>query len=107
MDIVRKQTGENSLFRTLHGMLAPGGRVLIYNLAPPPAPPDKPFRVGLSVDVSIDVSNKRGPLLSSTLQRSYDEHSSGPGMSPERLQTQADPTGATLPGDSGQPVTQP
>jgi len=71
-----------------------------------PAPADKPLRVGLSVDVAIDVTNTSGPLLSSTLQNAYDEHSATPGMAPERLQTRSDPTGASLPGDSGQPVTQ-
>ena len=34
---------DESFVRTLHGMLAPGGQVLIYNLAPPPAPLDKPY----------------------------------------------------------------
>ncbi|MGH7839461.1 MAG: efflux RND transporter periplasmic adaptor subunit [Candidatus Binataceae bacterium] len=69
-----------------------------------PAPADKPLRVGLSVDVAIDISRTNGPLLSSTLQRAYDEHSARPGMAPERLQTQAD---RSAPGVSGQPVVQP
>src|SRR5208282_3848905 len=34
---------DETFVRTLHEMLAPGGRVLIYNLAPPPAPPDQPY----------------------------------------------------------------
>ena len=34
---------DESFVRTLHEMLAPGGKVLIYNLAPPPAPLDKPY----------------------------------------------------------------
>ncbi|MCL5044513.1 MAG: HlyD family secretion protein [Deltaproteobacteria bacterium] len=37
---------------------------------PPPA--DKPLRLGLSVEVAIDVSDTRGPLLSSTLQHAFD-----------------------------------
>ncbi|MBF6569572.1 MAG: HlyD family secretion protein [Candidatus Binataceae bacterium] len=36
---------------------------------PPPA--DKPLRIGLSVEVSVDISDTRGPLLSSTLQQKY------------------------------------
>jgi membrane fusion protein, multidrug efflux system len=39
-----------------------------------PVPADKPLRMGLSVEVTIDVSDKRGPLLSSTLQRQYEKH---------------------------------
>jgi membrane fusion protein, multidrug efflux system len=36
------------------------------------APPrDKPLRLGLSVDVAIDISDTRGPLLSSTIQHEY------------------------------------
>jgi hypothetical protein len=34
---------DETFVRTLHGMLVPGGRVLIYNITPPPAPPDKPY----------------------------------------------------------------
>jgi SAM-dependent methyltransferase len=34
---------DETFVRTLHGMMAPGGRVLIYNLAPPQAPLDKPY----------------------------------------------------------------
>ena len=34
---------DETFVRTLHGMMAPGGRVLIYNLAPPPAPLDQPY----------------------------------------------------------------
>jgi hypothetical protein len=34
---------DETFVRALHGMLVPGGSVLIYNLAPPPAPPDKPY----------------------------------------------------------------
>ncbi len=36
-----------------------------------PPPPDKPLRLGLSVEVAIDISDKRGPLLSSMVQRRF------------------------------------
>ncbi len=36
-------------------------------------PPGKPLRLGLSVEVAIDTSNTKGPLLSSTLQRRYQQ----------------------------------
>jgi membrane fusion protein, multidrug efflux system len=34
-------------------------------------PRDKPLRLGLSVEVAIDISDTRGPLLSSTIQHEY------------------------------------
>jgi membrane fusion protein (multidrug efflux system) len=52
-----------------------------------PPPPDKPLRMGLSVEVAIDISDTRGPLISSTLQRQYEEHKGNPEMGPENLQT--------------------
>jgi multidrug resistance efflux pump len=39
---------------------------------PPPA--DKPLRMGLSVEVTIDISDTRGALLTSTLQNLYEQH---------------------------------
>lgn len=36
-----------------------------------PPPPDKPLRLGLSVEVAIDISDLRGPLLSSMVQRRF------------------------------------
>ena len=39
-----------------------------------PPPPDKPLRMGLSVEVAIDISDTRGELLSSTLQHVYQQH---------------------------------
>src|SRR5579885_2359206 len=36
-----------------------------------PIPEDKPLRLGLSVEVSIDISDTRGPLLSSLIQRTF------------------------------------
>jgi hypothetical protein len=37
-----------------------------------PIPEDKPLRLGLSVEVAINVSNTRGPLLSSLVQRTFE-----------------------------------
>ena len=34
---------DEAFVRTLHEMLVPGGRALVYNIAPPPAPLDKPY----------------------------------------------------------------
>src|SRR6202035_4715682 len=34
-------------------------------------PADKPLRLGLSVETSVDISDTRGPLLSSIVQRHY------------------------------------
>jgi hypothetical protein len=34
-------------------------------------PADKPLRLGLSVDTSVDISNTKGPLLSSIVQRHF------------------------------------
>ena len=36
-----------------------------------PPPPDKPLRLGLSVEVAIDISDKSGPLLTSMVQRRF------------------------------------
>jgi len=36
-----------------------------------PPPPDKPLRLGLSVEVGIDISDKSGPLLTSMVQRRF------------------------------------
>jgi len=47
---------------------------IVLNQEPPP---DKPLRIGLSVEVGIDISNTKGPLLSSTLQNLYDQHEGG------------------------------
>jgi membrane fusion protein, multidrug efflux system len=63
-----------------------------------PAPPDKPFRMGLSVEVTIDISDKRGELLTSTLQHLYEQT---PGRIVEKLQTAPTPSP-----DSGQPALQ-
>jgi len=44
-------------------------------------PADKPLRIGLSVEVTIDIADTRGPLLTSTLQHIYGQH----GTIPESL----------------------
>lgn len=59
-----------------------------------PAPADKPLRIGLSVDVAIDVSNTQGPLLSSTIQNAYNENSGNTALGPERMQTHVEPPAA-------------
>ena len=41
-------------------------------------PADKPLRMGLSVEVTIDISDTRGPLLTSTLQHQYGERGAIP-----------------------------
>ncbi len=66
-----------------------------------PAPPDKPLRIGLSVDVAIDITDTRGPLLSSTIQSQYDQNSVNPNLGPEKLQTHP-----LMPGGTGQPIIQ-
>ena len=56
-----------------------------------PEPPDKPLRMGLSVEASIDISDTRGPLLTSTLQHQFGEH----GTIPETLRRTRPPAGGT------------
>jgi membrane fusion protein, multidrug efflux system len=56
-----------------------------------PEPPDKPLRMGLSVETSIDISDTRGPLLTSTLQHQFGEH----GTIPETLRRTRPPAGGT------------
>src|SRR5579875_3511590 len=53
-----------------------------------PPPPDKLLRMGLSVEVTIDISDKRGPLLSSTLQQVYQKRQEIPWVMPDNLQYQ-------------------
>ncbi len=63
-----------------------------------PIPEDKPLRLGLSVEVAIDIGNTHGALLSSLVQRTF-EH--GGVVSPnESLKEQPTPA-------SGQPETAP
>jgi membrane fusion protein, multidrug efflux system len=55
-------------------------------------PPDKLLRMGLSVEVTVNITDKRGPLLSSTLQQMYQTHQEIPWTTPERLQYQPQPS---------------
>lgn len=59
-------------------------RVPVKIVLDQPPPNDKPLRLGLSVEVAIDVSDTRGPLLSSALQRHYWKNQ-GPATPNERL----------------------
>jgi membrane fusion protein, multidrug efflux system len=67
-------------------------------------PSDKQLRMGLSVEVMVDITNKRGPLLSSALQQMYQERQEVPWMTPENLQYQPQ-SNANPP--IGQPVVHP
>lgn len=68
-------------------------------------PPDKLLRMGLSVEVTVDITDKRGPLLSSTLQEMYQGHQETPSMTPENLQYQPQQSNANP--AIGQPVVHP
>ena len=59
-----------------------------------PPPPDKPLRMGLSVEVTIDINNTNGPLLTSTLQNQYQQQNGKVNMegAPENSQGQALPS---------------
>jgi hypothetical protein len=41
--LVSLDVDDETFVRVLHEMLVPGGRALLYNICPPPAPPDKPY----------------------------------------------------------------
>jgi membrane fusion protein, multidrug efflux system len=47
-------------------------RVPVKVVLDAPAPADKPLRLGLSVEVAIDINDKTGPLLSSIVQGHYE-----------------------------------
>ena len=68
-------------------------------------PPDKLLRMGLSVEVTVDITDKRGPLLSSTLQQMYERHQEIPWATPEIQQYQ--PQGSDSNPAIGQPVVHP
>ena len=68
-------------------------------------PSDKQLRMGLSVEVTVDITDKRGPLLSSTLQQMYQERQEIPWMTPENLQYQPQQSNANS--AIGQPVVHP
>jgi membrane fusion protein (multidrug efflux system) len=66
-----------------------------------PAPPDKPLRMGLSVEVTVDISNTSGALLTSTLQNQYQHGNIQPEGSPQNAQQQVWPPAS----DQTNPVT--
>src|SRR5258707_2668408 len=69
--------GTGAAFSLLPPENATGNWVKVVQRAPvkivfeKPPPPDKPLRLGLSVAVAIDISDKSGPLLSSMVQRRF------------------------------------
>jgi membrane fusion protein, multidrug efflux system len=79
--------GTGSAFALLPPENATGNWVKVVQRVPvkivldQPEPPNKPLRMGLSVEVTIDISDTRGPLLTSTLQRELGER----GIIPETL----------------------
>ena len=83
--------GTGSAFSLLPPENATGNWVKVVQRVPvkivlnQPPPPDKPLRIGLSVEVSVDISDTRGPLLSSTLQKHFFRNGK-PFIPPERLQ---------------------
>jgi membrane fusion protein (multidrug efflux system) len=88
--------GTGSAFALLPPENATGNWVKVVQRIPvkvvldQPEPADKPLRMGLSVEVTIDISDTRGPLLTSTLQHDYHQR----GTIPETLR-------GTQPPDSG------
>ncbi|MGH8013294.1 MAG: efflux RND transporter periplasmic adaptor subunit [Candidatus Binataceae bacterium] len=60
-------------------------RVPVKMVLNQPPPANKPLRMGLSAEVTIDISDKRGPLLSSVLQGADNRHNGNPRMLPESL----------------------
>jgi len=76
--------GTGSAFALLPPENATGNWVKVVQRIPvkivldQPEPADKPLRMGLSVEVTIDISDTRGPLLTSTLQHEYGEHGTIP-----------------------------
>ncbi len=81
--------GTGSAFALLPPENATGNWVKVVQRVPvkivldQPEPLDKPLRMGLSVEVAIDISDTRGPLLTSTLQHEYVEH----GIVPETMRS--------------------
>ncbi|MGH7812621.1 MAG: efflux RND transporter periplasmic adaptor subunit [Candidatus Binataceae bacterium] len=70
--------GTGSAFALLPPENATGNWVKVVQRLPvkivfdPPLPPNKPLRLGLSVEVSIDIRNRSGPLLKSLVQREFE-----------------------------------
>jgi membrane fusion protein (multidrug efflux system) len=91
--------GTGSAFALLPPENATGNWVKVVQRIPvkivldQPEPPDKPLRMGLSVEATIDISDTRGPLLTSTLQHEESEH----GTIPETLRRTRPPDGGTQP----------
>jgi membrane fusion protein, multidrug efflux system len=71
-----------------------------------PPPPDKPLRMGLSVEVTIDIADTRGALLTSTLQTLYQQHGKvNLEGTPENSQGQGQMQEPNAPGDVVTPIT--
>ena len=76
--------GTGSAFALLPPENATGNWVKVVQRIPvkivldQPEPPDKPLRMGLSVEATVDISDTRGPLLTSTLQHEFGEHGTIP-----------------------------
>ncbi|MGH7913620.1 MAG: biotin/lipoyl-binding protein [Candidatus Binataceae bacterium] len=76
--------GTGSAFALLPPENATGNWVKVVQRIPvkivldQPEPADKPLRMGLSVEATIDISDTRGPLLTSTLQHQFGEHGTIP-----------------------------
>lgn len=71
-----------------------------------PPPPDKPLRMGLSVEVTIDIADTRGALLTSTLQTLYQQHGKvNLEGTPENSQGQGQMQEPNAPGDIVAPIT--
>jgi membrane fusion protein (multidrug efflux system) len=68
-------------------------------------PSDKLLRMGLSVEVTVDITDKRGPLLSSTLQQRYKQHQEIPWSAWQNSPYQ--PQNSNPPPTLGQPVVNP
>ncbi len=68
-------------------------------------PSDKLLRMGLSVEVTVNITDKRGPLLSSTLQDMYQKRQEIPWETPDSLHYQPQQSNPNQ--STGQPVIQP
>ncbi len=71
-----------------------------------PAPADKPLRIGLSVEVAVDISDTSGPLLTSTLQQRYEQERKGKAWEKDQNQLQLPPLSSdqsAAPGNSQHP----
>src|SRR6202035_5856403 len=93
--------GTGSAFALLPPENATGNWVKVVQRIPvkivldQPEPPDKPLRMGLSVEVTIDISDTRGPLLTSTLQSEFGQHGTIP-ETMRRVQPQDDSSQKSL-----------